>query len=66
MTTAKIKLTPYPLNDFIIVEPSDLALVTNEVKIMKVVETGILNLVRTSKQIGAATYRYTNDSGDVS
>jgi len=30
---------------------------TNEVRIMKVVETGILNLVRISKITGAAVWR---------
>ena len=54
MITAKRKLIPYPLTDFIIVLPSDFAFVTNDVKIMKVVETGILNLVKISKTTGAA------------
>ena len=51
---ANIKLTPYPLTDLKIVEPSDSTSETNEVKIMNEEETGILSLVNISKTIGAA------------
>jgi len=37
--------------------PRVLVFVTNAVSIMKVVETGIFNLVRIRRIIGAATYK---------
>ena len=46
--------------------PSVLDFVTKEVKIIKVVETGIFNLVKISKMVGAATYRYSKSTGAVS
>jgi hypothetical protein len=53
MITAKPKLTYHPLTDLKMVSPSDSTSVTNEVKIMKDEETGILILVNISKTIGA-------------
>ena len=52
--SASAKESPYPETDFMIVFPRVLAFVTNTVKTMKVVETGIFILVRISKIIGAA------------
>tara|TARA_B110000285_G_C14927111_1_gene515546 strand:+ start:203 stop:400 length:198 start_codon:yes stop_codon:yes gene_type:complete len=54
---ARPMLSPYPETDFRIVFPKVLDFVTKTVKTMKVVETGILILVRISKIIGAAVCR---------
>jgi len=42
---------PYPITLFIIVLPSALGFVTNEVRIMNVVDTGIFNLVKIKRTI---------------
>lgn len=52
---ASTKERPYPLTLFMIVLPRVFDLVTNEVKIMNVVDTGIFNLVKMRRTIGAAT-----------
>ena len=50
-TAARPNEIPYPRTLFIIVLPRAFDSVTNDVRIMKVVETGILNLVRMSRTI---------------
>ena len=48
---------PYPLTLFMMVLPKAFGFVTKDVKIMKVVDTGILRRVRISKMMVHAVYR---------
>ena len=48
---------PYPITLFMIVFPRALGLVTKDVRIMKVVETGIFNLVKIRRTMVQAVYK---------